>query len=382
MAVLVVVTMLSGMASSADIANSSVILTDPIAIHTRPPLEIHQAYLCEEQTTPGVVPSSNLTGTQIDVNANYSFYFNISDRDDIGSPNSSNIMGVGFVGYVSFEGDPGVDPSNAVSYDKTNYEFFIFANRTGGGGNQSTTWDVMTGWSNWSSYDNETRVFLSNSSLVADSDQYNATGAPGTDGVFDTVAFRMQFRLGAQIRNTNATGNNSDDCWYYYAAAYDLGGGCNTSKDWNLTFDVYQYTKIAGFGKVAGGGFPGGGGFRLSAGQDKYHTVGYAANNNCTFYVNATNFTSGWNADTLKFNGQNEPIGSPNWTQIGPENTTVAHARHALNATGSRMNPQPGENGDGRAYWMCTGIPSGVASGVYNSTVTFRIYIDGTTGPA
>jgi len=379
LAVLTVATMFSSMAASIDISNSYVTLSDPISIHTRPPLEIHEAFLCEEQTTAGSYPASNLTGNQLDVLANYSFYFNVSDRDNVTGPNSSYIGGVAFIGYVSFEGDPGVDPGNASGYNKRNYEFFLYANRSGGGGDHMTWWDIMIGWSNWSSYDNETRVFPSNSSIVAESDQYTATGAPGTDGINDTVAFRFQFRLSPQMRNTNASGNNSADCWYYYAAAYDLGGGCNTTKGWNHTFDVYQYTKINGFGKVGGGGFPGGGGFQLSAGQDRFHTVTSASNNNVTFYVNATNFTSGWNSDTLRFNGRNEGIGSPNWTQIGPENTTITGSMHAANGTSSKLIPATGENGHGTVYWMCTGIPSGVASGTYTSTVTFRVYIDGTT---
>jgi hypothetical protein len=353
--------------------------TDPVQIHTRPPLEIREARLCEQFDGSMKMPMYNYTHGPIDVLANYSFYFNVSDRDPVIGPNITNIAAIGIIGYVNFTGDPGADPDNASCYDMRNYEFFIYANRTMGGGRVDSIWDFNWTWSNKSMYDNEIVVQQAKSLKVAESDQYNETGAPGTDGVNDTIALRIGFRLGAQMRNTNQSGNNSGDCWMFYAAAYDTFGTVNTSKDWNHTFDVNQFCDMNGNGKVSGAGAVGGGPFRLNTGMDPFHRIIWMANNNATIKINATNFTSSWTSSTLKvcFN-ESRDFSSSEWIQMGPENVTLGQAEHAFNGSKSKIYPSWGEHWDITLNWMCTGIPFGIAAGTYNSTLNIYMRIDGT----
>jgi len=233
---------------------------------------------------------------------------------------------------------------------------------------------------------NEVELHYSNSSKFNEIDTLKNDGmgniVSGMDGVNDSLEIRWAFSLGEQCRNTNATGSWNFQNWEFYGVVGDVFGLENSSKSWstgaNQQFDVFMKTKIHGNGIVQGAEAPGGDAFLLDMGPTSFHTLPFSSNNYAWFDVNATNLSVApqWNSDYLNVSDEPIPIGHANWTIIGTGFAKFSEMGHAENGTNSTNGiPGPGENMDMHAYWMCDGIPPGMASGKYNSTVTFRIRI-------
>lgn len=359
----------------------------PLRIQARPPIQFNAVEIGRMAYEAGAgdmngTAFDNFTGLQRDVYRNLTLRVNVSDLDTF-KPNIANMNNITFVGYVNFEGDPGRDlriaPCTAPCYDKKNYEFQFNATRVGGGGSTQSYWDIDIRYpTGQTDDDDEIDFFQINSSWVNETDRYkisNGDLAEGQDGITDTLEIRWGIRFGNQSRHTNASG---PDSWNFYGAACDIFGQCNDTKPWGHTFDLYAFTALRVSGNLAGRDVPGGGPFKLDTGAERYHRGRWVANNNFTAEVNATNFTADWPSSTLKLSDQDAPPDDPTaWTKIGPENTTLNpdQENHPWNGTTSKATPGEGEGKNFLLYWACGGIPSGVAGGIYTSTVTYRIVL-------
>jgi hypothetical protein len=335
-------------------------------------LEINKCFLgWSNQVNDNGTVLNNITGTQVDVMNNYTFEVEISDHDSV-EPNISYIKNVTLVAYVNFEGDPtAYHPSHPTAlYDKRNYEFQFNASRLNGGGDKQSNWEMKI---NYPMGQNEVVLHWDNTTWIDETDNFDS------DGVNDTITFRWAFHLGNQTRNTNSSGAFQADDWVFYAVAIDTFGIVNSSQGaFQQDFDVFQKTWIFANGDVAGRDVPGGGPFLLSTGPNLDHLVEFAANNNATFSINATNLTGTWVSSTLRVATEDLGIGHANWTSIGPDFVYLAECPHAYNGTKSVNAAPVGFNENGHLWWMCDGIPAGTPSGQYQSTVTIKISITGT----
>ena len=369
---------------AADKNMDVVALTNNFDLFVRAPVRINNIYLANETINPPGGGYLNLSGSQIDVGMNYTFVMRVTDQDWV-QPNTSYLANLTIVVFMNSEPDPtqyNVSDYRA-KYTARNYMFQLKATRISGGGTTPSVWVFDRPFPQMGN--NEVLFHISNSSKVNEIDTLkNSAGeiVPGTDGVNDSLEIRWAFSLGEQCRNTNTSGPLASENWEFYGVVGDYIGLENSSKSWTTLamqqFDVFMKTTIHGSGVVQGADAPGGSPFLLNIGPTSFHTLPYASNNYAWFEVNATNLSTSpqWNSDTLNVSSSPVPIGHANWTAIGPGFKKFTQMDHADNGTNSTSGiPGPGETMDIHAYWMCNGVPLGIPSGKYNSTVTFRIRI-------
>lgn len=382
---------LAGLAGGGDVSSSSSSPPD-ITLNARPLIQFNKVEAGEHDYIAGGADMNgtaykNHTGEQADVYVtNMTFRVNVTEMDNT-DPDLKYINNITLVAYVNFDGDPGdgkpITPCTAPCYDKRNYEFQLNATRVGGTGNDAQTyWDLSINYPTPTAFDDEVEYYRTNSSWV---NETNMTGGGSdTDATKDTIEIRWTITLGNQSRHTNASGADS---WNFYATACDIYGQCNsTNGKWAHTFDVYANARIrSSQNPVSGREVPGGDAFLLNTGEALApesalaHRLVWAANNNATFEVNATDPSApnDWSANTLNIATSDLPLGAGGWISLGADYTVFSLNLHPFNGTSSK---RPGTEGFGEAkhryaFWSCDGIPSGVPGATYTSTVTYRLVL-------